>query len=186
MEIMSRLFISIELEEQIKEEIKLVQSLFSSNILKATPTRKEHMHLTLKFLGDVKNDNINDIIDAMHDATESIVPFDMDISGVSAFPTSRNPRILWVGAHNEQLAILAANLDKTLRSRGISGDDKPFHPHITFMRVKEIYRVDDVNDIIQKEKGRRVGLQHVSQIHLRKSILTPSGPIYSSEGVLTL
>ena len=106
---MSRLFVAVDFDEVIKKHIiDDISPLFTPAMIKAKRTSADTMHLTLKFIGERKDDDINDIIDILSKSQENIHAFDIQVKGVGAFPKQNNPRIIWIGIIiSEQLSRLA-------------------------------------------------------------------------------
>ncbi len=184
---MSRLFVSVELDDNIKDRlINDITPHFTSSMIRGKVTARQNIHLTLKFIGERKDDDINDIIDMLYKSHESIAPFDVTIKGIGAFPKNNNPKIIWTGIIENELTTLSKNIDNNLSKIGIKKDNKPFSPHITIFRAKEVYKHSDINDVIESLNDVMIGVQHISSFNLMKSTLTPSGPIYTTIEVITL
>ncbi len=92
-----RCFAAIEIPERIQALIVEVQNAFRPKIERASWTKQGNFHLTLKFLGDVEDRNINEISAALQKIAESQTPFSIEIGGIGAFPNLARPRVLWVG-----------------------------------------------------------------------------------------
>ncbi len=183
---MTRLFVSIELSDEIKEKIKKMKYNFPDSILRAKFTTKNNMHITLKFIGEKPYDDINDIIEAINKSCNDISQFEIDYKKVGAFPNSRNPKIIWVGCSSPRMLELSKNIDTNFATIGIAKETRPFSPHITIARVKEVYNKQKTNDIIVSLKDTVLGKDKVNKIYLKKSVLTPNGPMYSDEKVFKL
>lgn len=184
---MSRLFVSAEFDNNIKDHlINEIAPQFGPALIRGKITAKQNMHLTLKFIGERKDDDINDIIDMLHKSHEAIAPFDVKIRGIGAFPNKNNPKIIWARTIENELSLLSKNIENNLVKIGIKKDNKPFSPHITFFRVKEVYNQSDISDVIESLNDIMIGVQHISSFNLMKSTLTPSGPQYTTIEVFTL
>src|SRR5438132_609402 len=96
-----RTFIAIEIPSDIRQRIKEhVDQLHSSfPDVRASWSRADHLHLTLKFLGDVAVDRISALSAACAQAAQTIAPFELIIKGCSTFPTHGRPKVLWIGVH---------------------------------------------------------------------------------------
>jgi len=169
-----RIFVAIEISEKgILDNIAHLQKNISINA-KAIPP--EQMHFTLQFIGEVDEISKEKIINALN--TIEFSKFEITIKGIGAFPRAKLPRVLWVGVDNaggKLLSNIADQVHKKLLELGFK-NDKAFKPHVTIFRVKN--KINDVTDELTKFNSKIFGMQEVSQIKLKKSTLTPNGPIY--------
>ncbi len=92
-----RLFIAIEIPDEIKKEMVKVQDQLRKANIDASWTRAEGMHLTLKFLGEVPETKIAEIVSGLQKAAEGIGQFRLEVKGVGTFPNPRNARVVWIG-----------------------------------------------------------------------------------------
>ena len=135
------------------------------------------MHFTLLFLGEVSEETISSIKEAL--GTISFKKFEVEFTHVGAFPNSRSPRVIWIGVDDKssrQLVDLALQVEKKLAPLGFR-PDKPFRPHLTIFRVKN--RIDDISGTIERFKKVDLGKYTMTELKLKQSVLTPSGPVYS-------
>lgn len=173
--LLMRTFVAIEIDNQeILDSINKVQSKLK---IKAKPISTKNIHFTLFFLGEV-SDSVSEKI---QESLESIKfqPFEVCIRGVGAFPKPNFPRIVWVGTDNEggkKLIELASVVEEKLSNLGFQ-KDKPFKPHVTIFRVKN--KIGNISDELKKLETYSFGIQKVSEIKFKKSVLTSDGPIYS-------
>lgn len=133
-----RLFIAIELPEEIKGAIGALQDRFRASGLGANWTRPEGIHLTLKFLGDVEEKKIDSINAAMEQAAAGTGALRLSVSGAGAFPDVRSPRVVWLGLSGDigQLSALQADLENAMIRLGFEREARPFTPHLTLARIK--------------------------------------------------
>jgi 2'-5' RNA ligase len=176
-----RTFVAVEISaHQVMDSIKNLQSSLK---IPAKPVEAQNMHFTLMFLGEISDDMAQKVQDQLK--TIQFTPFDISFEGVGAFPKARFPRVVWVGLDKEggsKLVSLAKKVEETLTPLGFSSD-KPFKPHVTIFRIKN--RVDDITDELAKYSSTKFGVQSVSEFKFKKSVLTPSGPVYSDLEVVT-
>ena len=170
-----RTFVAIEIDDQeILDSINKVQSKLK---IKAKPISTKNIHFTLFFLGEVSDSVSQKIQEAL--GSIEFQPFEVCIRGVGAFPKPNFPRIVWVGTDNEggkKLIELASVVEERLSSLGFQ-KDKPFKPHVTIFRVKN--KIGNISDELKKLETYSFGIQKVSEIKFKKSVLTSDGPIYS-------
>ena len=169
-----RIFVAIEISEKgILDNIAQLQKNIDIDA-KAVPP--EQIHFTLQFIGEVDEISKEKIINALNMIEFS--KFEITIKGIGVFPKAKLPRVIWIGvdkAGGELLSNTANLVHKKLLGLGFK-NDKAFKPHITIFRVKN--KINDVTNELTKFSSEIFGTQQVSQIKLKKSTLTPSGPIY--------
>ena len=170
-----RVFIAIEISnKKILEKIQTFQKNLKIN---AKPTRVDQIHFTLQFLGeidDVKCQKIKDLLNKI-----SFSQFDVSLKNVGGFPNLKNPRVIWIGIEKdgaEKLTDLANEIGTKLTTIGFE-KDKKFKPHLTVFRVKK--KIENVSSIMRDFEAMEFGTEIISQIKLKKSVLSPKGPEYS-------
>lgn len=140
------------------------------------PVEEHNFHFTLIFLGEVSEEQVDKIKEKL--ATVRFSPFTITYSGIGAFPSPRNARVVWVGIDDEgagKLGELAGQVVSRMASLGFH-PDKPFSPHLTLFRAKNRH----VRVSAEKYTGKVLGTDRVDKIQLKKSELAPSGPTYSN------
>ncbi|HID26125.1 MAG TPA: RNA 2',3'-cyclic phosphodiesterase [Thermoplasmata archaeon] len=156
------------------------------NDLKKTPVQlkmvePENIHLTLKFLGDTKEKIIPDIEELMKQSTEDIPPFEVNLQGAGVFPNKNYITIIWIGMEKKQeLTFIAEKLDELLQNLGYKKERRPFSPHVTVARVKRIKEKNALLSLLEEYRETDFGKLKVDSIKLKKSDLTPKGPIYTT------
>ncbi len=146
------------------------------------PVRPEHLHVTMRFLGDTDEGLVGDIERAMRAAVDGVPPFTVGLDGVGAFPTPRKARVVWLGMTGaEPLARIAASLERDAVGMGFKPEGRSFTPHLTCARVKYMGPGDRLLELVERWKGHHFGEVRVGSIELKRSVLTPQGPIYSTE-----
>ena len=101
--------------------------------------RRENLHYTLSFLGELNEEGAARAEEAAREAAIGLAPFEVALGAPGAFPNARRARVLWLGlsAGADPLIELAVRLERALRSRGFSRDERPFSPHLTVGRVRD-------------------------------------------------
>ena len=104
--------------------------------------------------------------------------FPISFVGVGVFPKPHNPRVVWIGTNDgvNELEKLAEVIRSKLSQLGLK-PDKKFKPHVTIFRIKS--KITGMPDKLEKFSSYHFGSQTVSEIKLKKSELTPNGPIYT-------
>jgi len=140
----------------------------------------ENIHATLRFLGEVQAPLLDQVRREL--AQLAFQPFTVELRGVGAFPNPRRPNVVWVGITKggEELQGIFSRLEPRLRGLGFPADRKGFSPHITISRVKSGRNRDALYSSIMDLSDKEFGSMMVDSIRLKKSILTPKGPVYST------
>ena len=176
-----RSFIAVDLDDaEIKNRITKIQQDLENTGAGLKIVQPEIMHLTLRFLGEIPQATVQRVIEAM-DATR-FSPFDAEFSGVGVFPNIRRISVIWVGITKgqQQLAEIFEQLEPKLRQMGLPPDNKGFSPHLTIARVKSGLNKEPLAKSIESMRDVEFGKIGVSAVRLKKSTLTPSGPIYTT------
>ena len=141
----------------------------------------ENVHITLKFLGETDEALIDRLQEIMKSAVEGITPFDIKFKGSGVFPNQKYIRVMWVGIENiENISKIAKKIDEQTSKLGFEKEKRAFSAHLTIARVKSAKNKDKLLQIIEKYKDVEFGIFNVNQITLKKSELTPKGPIYTT------
>lgn len=171
-----RTFISIEPDLSTKKGIKefINKQKLNSNFANIRWVKPENFHITLAFLGNVPKNKIPMLQTEFKDVISLYSPFSINLSGIGGFPSCNNPKILWIGIEkNTDLINLKKDIDKKLRKLGFKFNKKPFFPHITIGRQKNMIFGKTINDLEFKASFL------VKKINLVKSELTKSGAVYT-------
>lgn len=128
-----RLFIALTLPPAVQDTL----AALAKPLPGVSWTRREQLHVTLRFLGDVPADFIDPMMTRL--AGVRVEPFILPVDGVGTFPPNRPPRILWigVGSGHPRLFQLRQRLDDSLLAAGLQLDVRTFHPHVTLARCTE-------------------------------------------------
>ena len=188
-----RAFIALEMPEPIRTSLadlcERMKSELSDVPLRWVPI--PNMHLTLKFLGDVKPDQVEKIIHVINSQCSKYSPFDISLNELGAFPHPQRARVLWVGVDSlPSLNKLVDAFEMDLAGLGFLRESRPYSPHLTLARVRGHARPADlhrINEVINSSPNPRSASAVANKIVLFRSELKPSGSVYNalSEFVLT-
>ena len=176
-----RCFVAIEIPESIQALLKSVQTDLQSQIHKGTSwTKPGNFHLTLKFLGDVHPEAINDISDAIQRVTDTHPSFSIAFGGIGGFPNLARPRVIWMGVKQGASTVsrLAKAVNRELTHLGFSTDTR-FHSHLTLARLRTATNLKPLKNIPRKYDTIVGGSIRVNEITLMQSRLHPNGAIYT-------
>ena len=165
-----RLFIAAELPDEIKKNIaKLIGELKTTDAA-VKWVEANNLHLTLKFMGNVADKEIDKWIDwTKKKVGGSGGGFRLKLEGMGTFPEGKHPRVVWVGGSNGS---------KNLRTTAEALEEAEFVSHVTIGRIKEHKGVDKLKGKIVGYKDAKFGEAKINSIFIMKSTLTPKGPVY--------
>jgi 2'-5' RNA ligase len=137
-------------------------------------------HITLKFLGPVAQDRLEQTWQSVCEALNGANAFTMRFRGVGAFPNQRRPRVVWVGVTEgaEQLVRLAERVVEACQRHGFEPENRPFQAHLTVGRAREPKPNPALADAMAELVEAELGEVRVDRVLLMKSQLTPRGAIY--------
>lgn len=142
----------------------------------------ENIHITLKFLGDTQEVNVEKIEEMIKESIGSTKPFTLHLKGTGVFPNEKYVKVLWVGIqHAEPLIPIVKDINSKLSSLNFKKENKPFSAHLTIGRMKSAKGKDDILEILSHYKDTLFSELPVNLIKLKQSVLTPKGPIYSTK-----
>ncbi len=176
---MVRSFICVEINDS-KVVKHIEESLTKIRFEGVRPVKSFQLHLTVKFLGEVAESRIASIKQTIQSIEFS--PFEISLTGMGCFPNLNYIRVVWIGIKegSNNLKQLASVIEEKLNPLGFPREKRGFSPHLTLARIKKIRNPDkkELRDIIQSLKEKFYGIQMIEEFILKKSTLTPKGPIY--------
>ena len=181
-----RAFLAIDLDDDLKPKINKIIKEFKQIDTKIKYVELTNLHLTLKFFGDIDTNGLKLLEDAIANVVSEFEPFKINISGCGSFPNNNHIKVIWVGIEDDSiLKDLHDKLDKEFARIGFDKDRK-FSTHLTIGRMKSAKNKDKVKSTIEEFSNFEIGEMEVSQISLKKSTLTPRGPIYEDISIFEL
>jgi 2'-5' RNA ligase len=178
-----RTFIAIPLPKETKDLLSGLQNQLKSCGADVKWVQPQNIHLTLKFLGEINEEELNKISLILEEIANKISVLTVSIDSIGAFPRINSPRIIWtgLGQGDNEIKILAKELEERLNEIGIPKEEKPFSSHITLGRMRSGLKIDKLISglkeltLPQQTQGRKFPVQKIA---LFKSTLTPKGPVY--------
>jgi len=144
--------------------------------------RPENVHITLRFLGEIPEEKAREVCDSLRDGLENESEFTLKIAGLGAFPNARRPNVVWLGIESAdgRLGLLKKAVDKAILPCGFEPETRAYTPHLTIGRTKSRKGAELLTRFLADESGFELGSMEAAEVHLVKSTLTPSGPIYDT------
>ncbi|MDQ3887689.1 MAG: RNA 2',3'-cyclic phosphodiesterase [Thermoproteota archaeon] len=174
-----RTFVAVEVSSnEIAKLQKEILSTTGLNPKDVKPVEPHNFHFTVIFLGEISDHDVDRIKEML--AGFQFEPFTITYAGIGAFPNPAHARVVWVGVDSrgaQKLTALANDIVAKMSELGFEAD-KPFSAHLTLLRSKG--RPVSASYISSKYQGKTFGSDWIDKVHLKKSELTPSGPVYSN------
>ena len=176
-----RAFIAIELNSAIKDELTKVQSELKSSGADLKRVDPKAMHLTLKFLGEVSDDKIEEVKDILNRVSSQHSKFELSLFKLGGFPTLKVPRVIWVGLDKgcSQAEAIAGELEEALTQIGFAKEKKSFSAHLTLGRVRSNKGKQKLLKMIDALVFKPSASSTVDKITLFQSKLTTQGAIHT-------
>ncbi|QPJ66635.1 MAG: RNA 2',3'-cyclic phosphodiesterase [Candidatus Nitrohelix vancouverensis] len=183
-----RLFLATQVPPKVILALSEAQDNFRKLKVKASWVRRENMHITLKFLGDIAPDTTSSLIHSMTSVGKRSSQFNIAPDKITLYPDESKPRILAVVFNDSegQMAQLHQNIEDALVRQGIAKDSRSFTPHLTLGRFKLTKKDAALSQAVQTQKKLTCGSFGVDTFQLVHSQLTVNGPIYTPIEEFTL
>jgi RNA 2',3'-cyclic 3'-phosphodiesterase len=179
----TRTFVAIPIPDPIGQQLARWQRGLAPEIPGCRWAESQPFHITLAFLGDVHNRDLNDLCLAVAAAAEPIGRFELKVEGLGAFPSPGRPRVVWAGITADDPGPLMTLREAVVRAAtqcGYRPDDPRFHPHVTLGRIKsDRARPCDLTELVRREQARSGGAFPVVEVVTYASTLEPGGPTYA-------
>lgn len=172
---MVRLFVAVEIPEEIKSQYAEAQEVIRRSRARLTLVQPEDMHITLKFIGEVEGSRLPAITAGLKTITGA--PFTLDLGSIT-LNSPRSPRVIWGDVHDPgACGELAKKIEEVLIPLAIPKEGRRFNPHITIARIKQFH--PSVFEEVAGISTSCCGSFQVDRFVLKKSDLTPHGPVYT-------
>ena len=180
-----RSFIAVDLPKALDQSLEQASQQLQV-LLEGLPVRwvpVPNIHLTLKFLGDVSEQNLQMIQAILYTEATNHHQFEISVGVFGVFPNLTRPRVLWVGVEApDELINLQRRIDVETARLGYAPDQREFNPHLTFGRVSRnasSKQVRKISSILRNHKLGFLGAARIEDVTLFRSDLGPNGAVYS-------
>jgi 2'-5' RNA ligase len=176
-----RCFLAFDIEsDTVLNRLSTAQNLLVQTGADMKLVEPQNIHITVRFLGNITQEMVEKIFENMKKG--QFAPFNVQIKGLGAFPNPHYSRVVWAGITTgaDQLKGIFGQLEQCLRSLGFTPDHKGFSPHLTIARIRSGRNKQQLAEFITQNSNYEFGSFTAKCLRLKKSILTPKGPIYST------
>jgi RNA 2',3'-cyclic 3'-phosphodiesterase len=178
-----RSFIAVELPDTVRGQLEAFVLELKKSDAPVGWVRPEGIHLTLKFLGNISPELIEQIKPVLAEIGSRTGPMHLQPAGCGAFPTIKQPRVIWVGLQGESgpLIELQKQVETAMIPFGFKPEDRPFRPHLTLGRVKGRQHLLALQQILLARREFTAEAFDVAELVLYKSELRPDGARYTPQ-----
>jgi len=176
-----RSFIAFDIDDPaVRNKLSKVQALVVQTGADVKLVETENIHVTMRFLGDISSGMVDKVYEEMKGV--QFVPFTVQLKGVGVFPTLSYPRVVWAGIAEgaNELRGIFDQLEPRLRNLGFAADVHGFSPHLTIARVRSGRNKGELANFVKANANFDFGTIKANCLRLKKSILSPRGPSYST------
>lgn len=178
---MIRTFVAIDLPEDVQRSIAEFQNCLKQTGASLTWVRPDRIHLTLKFLGNVSQEQLLPIGQKLTQIAVGVSPFSLQPWSCGAFPSLRQMRVVWVGLKGDEGALkhLHTQVEAAMAELGFQREDRPFRAHLTLARVRGKMQLRALQEALTAHRDFHAEAFDVSELVLYKSDLKPEGAVYT-------
>ncbi len=177
-----RSFLAFELSPEMKSAVKTAYEDASKSRLDVRWVRPEGIHVTVVFMGNIKEEEIAPMGSEIGKVCSDFAPFRASLKGIGCFPNHRNPRVIWIGMEGdiERLSRFRDDLQKRLIPFGIEVETRALKPHLTLGRFKKPLRDErELRKFMEQHSTLTSASCSLHELVLFKSALNPGGAIYT-------
>lgn len=174
-----RLFVALSLPEELRKRLAALVEGLARTRAPVKWVKRNNMHLTLKFLGEVEESRLQEIYEVCRLSAKEVRPFSIRVGEIGAFPSTRRPRVIWVGANQPaELMTLHRRIEEGFQSTGFPAEKRRWTPHLTVGRVKGTQNMKALTSELERASLDPFSFR-VESFHVIQSVLKPEGPVYS-------
>ena len=185
---MIRAFLAIEIPDSLRPGLAQVTGELKRSHAEVRWVPVGNIHLTLKFFGNVPDEEIGALALAAREVAAAAAPFHLQVTGAGAFPSRQAPRVVWVGLGGDVVPLtqLYYRLEKAFATLGYLSEGRAFNPHLTLGRVKSPANRDKLAGMLAKMPPLNWPPFTVKELILFQSVLSPQGSKYTPLKVIPL
>jgi len=171
----------IAVEVPVTDQILQFQQDIKKTDANVKLVEPENIHITLKFLGDTPITQIDAIEEIMNKSVATTQKHTIKLESTGVFPNENYIKVIWIGMNqSEKIAEIANTLNQQCTQIGVKKDKRGFSAHLTIGRMKSARGKEQIVDLLRNYEESLFAEIPVDKILLKKSTLTPKGPIYET------
>ncbi len=180
-----RLFFAADIDKDIKENIADAVDTLRKTGADAGFVKKESLHVTLKFLGEIEDSLLDEIVSRGTESVQEVKQFDAVFNGMGYFGSPSFPKVIWIGVQdNGMMAELSKRLNEKLDY--IRKEEREPNPHLTVARIKSPRNSEKLLSALRNFESHDFGRMTVNEIKLKKSTLSREGAEYEDVASIKL
>jgi len=176
-----RCFISVDIEDPgLLDALEEAQRRLEATGADLKSVERENIHVTVRFLGEVREGLVGELRRLV--AGTAFESFRAELRGLGVFPSFSRPRVAWAGIADgvEELTGIFRRLEGEIVGMGFRPEGRGFSPHITLARVRSGRNRERLAEEVRDRADELFGAFTAEHIRLKRSDLTPRGPIYTT------
>ena len=179
-----RVFLALDLDEAVKSQLIRLQNRLDKIGADVRWVKAEHIHLTMKFLGEISDQMAVDICRLCPNVSAEFEPFEFEVRSAGCFANHGLPRVVWIGIDDPSGFVrrLHERIEKTLAPLGLRRERRAFKPHVTLGRVRSARNAIELRAAVRKNDDFEAGTAQASEITIYSSELGPEGPLHTVIG----
>ncbi len=174
-----RSFVAVDLAAPVRASLRQLLAELAQLRCEVRWVRGEGLHVTLKFLGWVDPARLELVRTTLATALSGRPTLRVRARGLGAFPSWRQPRVLWVGLEGDGLPELAACVEAAMCRLGFESEGRAFTPHVTLGRVNGTRGWSRVEEHVKAHLSDDFGVSIVDGVTIYRSVLRPDGAVYT-------
>jgi 2'-5' RNA ligase len=177
-----RCFVAVEASPEVRGRAQALVRQLKTADADVKWIEPDHMHWTIKFLGEVPEKDVPEVCYTVTAALRSQETFEFRAQSCGAFPHLGRPRTLWLGGGEgtAQMIALAGVVEDALGKVGYRKEARRFEPHLTIGRVRTGRNVESLADLVRQNANYDAGVTIVDEVVVFSSDLKPTGPVYDA------
>jgi 2'-5' RNA ligase len=176
-----RTFVAIDVPDSVKQYARMIRNHLGQSRADIKWVEYQNYHLTVKFLGEVKESGLSSISRQLRLAADSCPVFYLSAGGIGFFPNQRRPRVIWMGIHGEvdKAEFLGERVDAYLSELRFESE-REHTLHLTLGRIRSEVNLNELMKNVREHESQTklIGFK-VERFRLMQSELTKTGAIYT-------
>jgi 2'-5' RNA ligase len=180
-----RTFVAVDIDAAVETQVSRLIKRLQNTSAKVKWVDPQHLHYTLKFLGEIHLRDVPEICRAIEKAVRPLESFRAVAAGAGAFPDPERPRTVWLGITDgqEEFVTLHDTVEDALDKLGFRREHRRFRPHLTLGRVRQSPTgIEELGQLVQQHRDFIAGELYVGEVKIFSSVLTKDGPHYTPLG----